>query len=57
MGKQSVVHLQYAFYIDVEEFIDKGALSRDLGFKSWQDRPGMWDEYSSRRLGENDSSC
>ena len=43
--------------LDVEEFIDKGALSRDLGFKSWQDRPGMWDEYSSRRLGENDSSC
>ena len=22
MGKQSVVHLQYAFYIDVEEFIE-----------------------------------
>ena len=22
MGKQSVVHLQYAFYIDAEEFIE-----------------------------------
>ena len=43
--------------LDMEGFIDKGALSWDLGFKSWQDPPGMWDEHSSRRLGENDSSC
>lgn len=26
--------------LDVEEFIDKGTLSWDLGFKSWQD---PWD--------------